>query len=490
MSILARSGQHKCWYQCITTGYSSTSSGRVLDGALRAWQIKQPYKPNDQPECHRVLFDRVRFMMPERDRLARNLFQVATLRDPLGLSVLRDMMALYRQSSEVEFRPGLERDKCCCSKKEEYDQYDSDESCGKYDWKHIYDCYKKDRSSIYVSADLCFLCNKWIFGKQEWSDHCREHVDDLSTFPIYFGPLLYGGVLASPGYCPFCLTNTALEPHDRVHQFLHRGKWLEHIQRHIEKLKESERQNGSIPVKCPQPEPRCPKNFDCVLELEFHLQDIHGVDMPKQSKACKRSREESEEAQPAPKKRQRRKYKQEVSEDRFFVNTTMEMMSIRSWKGSEASSGNSSPFYDSAASSWSDGRKSRSANTPLSSISGDTLIDPEILSQGEVAPCLAFNATDGAGCTGIGEMSPVSDSAATGGMYWSPDGDALSRLIMNTDYCTSVEHPNTRARGASVEHPQKKSSFTEVPIVDLTGVDDLPEPDCSTMDATRSGYRT
>jgi hypothetical protein len=67
-------------------------------------------------------------MMPKRDRLARHLFQVARLRDPLGLSILHNMMALYRQVSKVEFRTGLKRDKCFCLKKEENDQYDSDVS--------------------------------------------------------------------------------------------------------------------------------------------------------------------------------------------------------------------------------------------------------------------------------------------------------------------------------------------------------------------------
>lgn len=50
--------------------------------------------------------------MPKRDRLARDLFQVVKLRDSVGLSVLCDMMVLYRQTSEVEYRLGLEQDKC------------------------------------------------------------------------------------------------------------------------------------------------------------------------------------------------------------------------------------------------------------------------------------------------------------------------------------------------------------------------------------------
>jgi hypothetical protein len=55
-------------------------------------------------------------MMPQRDRLATDLFEPATLRSPLGISVLRGMMALLNQNLEVEFRLGLEREKCLCSK--------------------------------------------------------------------------------------------------------------------------------------------------------------------------------------------------------------------------------------------------------------------------------------------------------------------------------------------------------------------------------------
>jgi hypothetical protein len=256
-------------------------------------------------------------MMPERDRLARDLFQVAKLRDPEGFAVLRDMMALHRQTSEVECRPGLERDKCCCPKKEE-----NDKPCSKYYWKHIYDCYRKECSDIHDFADLCFLCNEWILGKEEWRAHCRNHIEDLSTFPTCFDPLPHGGILASPGYCPFCLENPRLEPEDRMHQFLHRAKWLEHIQRHIAALRKFERENGSALVVCPRRNPRCPSYFVCVLDLEFHLQDIHGIDKPKQSTTRKRCDEESEEVQQTMKKRQRCHYKQEASEDHFFVHTT------------------------------------------------------------------------------------------------------------------------------------------------------------------------
>ncbi|KAI9844186.1 MAG: hypothetical protein M1837_005786, partial [Sclerophora amabilis] len=60
----------------------------MLDHALTLWQTRQPYKSSDRSEYHRSSFARIRLMMPERDRLARDLFQVAKLRDPEGLCVL------------------------------------------------------------------------------------------------------------------------------------------------------------------------------------------------------------------------------------------------------------------------------------------------------------------------------------------------------------------------------------------------------------------
>ena len=51
-------------------------------------------------------------MMPEQDRLTSNLFKVAPLQSSVGLAVLRDIIALYRKGSEVDYRPDLEPNKC------------------------------------------------------------------------------------------------------------------------------------------------------------------------------------------------------------------------------------------------------------------------------------------------------------------------------------------------------------------------------------------
>ena len=53
--------------------------------------------------------------MPERDRLASNLFLVAPIRSQEGRSVLRDMIDLCQQDAEVPFRRGLEPERCSCS---------------------------------------------------------------------------------------------------------------------------------------------------------------------------------------------------------------------------------------------------------------------------------------------------------------------------------------------------------------------------------------
>lgn len=67
----------------------------MLAKELRDWQKRQPVKHDDMLGYHRVIFDRVRFMMLERDRLAQNLFEIDMLRSPISLSVLRDMLAIY-----------------------------------------------------------------------------------------------------------------------------------------------------------------------------------------------------------------------------------------------------------------------------------------------------------------------------------------------------------------------------------------------------------
>src|SRR3954470_4970081 len=117
--------------------------------------------------------------MPERNRLASSLFETDTLRSPTGLSALRDMVALCEKEVEVEFRPGLEPEKCGCSnlvrlRKLAKSTSSNTDTRSTYDWRHIYSCYKRTHDGF---AELCFLCSEWIFGEAQWRNHCQTHLD-------------------------------------------------------------------------------------------------------------------------------------------------------------------------------------------------------------------------------------------------------------------------------------------------------------------------
>lgn len=93
---------------------------KLVSNELRKCQEKQPGKLLTSPDdavligYHRTQFHRVRRLMPERDRLASNLFLVAPIRSDEGRSVLRNIIALCQQDAEVPFRLGLEPEKCTC----------------------------------------------------------------------------------------------------------------------------------------------------------------------------------------------------------------------------------------------------------------------------------------------------------------------------------------------------------------------------------------
>jgi hypothetical protein len=109
---------------------------RFMARSLRRWQKRQPYKPGDPAGYHREIFRRCSFMMPRRERLAQLMFEVADLRSPAGIQAIYDTMALCEQEREVEFRPGLEPDKCHCYFNDEDVKLGKDHHM--YDWKHIY----------------------------------------------------------------------------------------------------------------------------------------------------------------------------------------------------------------------------------------------------------------------------------------------------------------------------------------------------------------
>jgi len=60
-----------------------------------------------QSDWRRTHFDRVRHMMPERDRLARTLSFRVPLRSPEGISVMKDLIALRTGDRRVAYQDAL-----------------------------------------------------------------------------------------------------------------------------------------------------------------------------------------------------------------------------------------------------------------------------------------------------------------------------------------------------------------------------------------------
>jgi hypothetical protein len=94
---------------------------KLVSAELRRCQQLQPKKaPSKAPRTeqighHRAQFSRTKQLMPQRRRLAENIFAIASIRSAEGHAVLRDMVNLYQQDTEIAFRPGLEPEKCCCA---------------------------------------------------------------------------------------------------------------------------------------------------------------------------------------------------------------------------------------------------------------------------------------------------------------------------------------------------------------------------------------
>ncbi|KAI8714908.1 Chromo domain-containing protein [Fusarium sp. LHS14.1] len=342
---------------------------KLVAERLRKWQRNQPVKHDDQPGYHRAIFDRVRFLMPERDRLAHNLFLVDKLRSPAGLTVLHDMLGLYQKRRNVEYRPGLEPDKCHCGK-------DSDGYS--YDWRHIYDCHRTAAAEADGFAELCFLCNDWFCGIGAWETHCQHHLDHPDSLPTWCDPLAYGGVLARAGYCPFCLGDERMPASARMYQFKKRWTWLDHIQTHIREL-----ENGTRPLNCPRLHSHCPGNFESILDLRFHLQDAFGVERNDNAKKMKRPRRGDDGIPPSKRMRVQQFRNNSEETDRItalqtqytFHHTYPDGEKRQSSPESSGLCQESTPFCSSDTADYEDAAPS-GQSTPLSSAPFEEVIDP------------------------------------------------------------------------------------------------------------------
>ena len=245
-------------------------------------------------------------------------------------------------------------------------------------WRHIYGCHKKKLVASFGFAELCFECSEWIVGQDEWNDHCISHLERPEMLPVQCNPFVYGGTLACPGYCSFCLGNVALPALTRMQQFLDREKWKAHLDGHIALLDDCKATN------CAHLRQKCVDAFPSVLELKFHLQDVHCIEL---TKGIKRRRSNSEvDATPARRKRSRKSedHDSDVKLDSWpqstyeFVDETTNLCgrqgpgrSTPPSIGSERSSPSNSPAID---------ELTDATETPVTSVCTDIFdkLDPQL----------------------------------------------------------------------------------------------------------------
>ncbi|EEQ87177.1 uncharacterized protein BDCG_02297 [Blastomyces dermatitidis ER-3] len=143
----------------------------------------------------------------------------------------------------------------------------------KLKWRHIYQCLKKSLQKLHGFSSLCFICHQWFTDKTEFEQHCQDHLDCLETIPIQYNYLEVCGMLASPGYCPECLGDTAKSASDRLKPFLDPQSLKREMDRHYKLLIDDK------PAACGSP--HCDMLFDSILNLQHHYNDLHCIPIPK-----------------------------------------------------------------------------------------------------------------------------------------------------------------------------------------------------------------
>ncbi|RAK89253.1 hypothetical protein BO79DRAFT_264611 [Aspergillus costaricaensis CBS 115574] len=137
-------------------------------------------------------------------------------------------------------------------------------------WSHLYDCYEKYfcKQSPADFAQCCVACCCWFTKPEEWTSHYKHHLtkpDDLLRCDL----LVFRHALAKAAYCPFCLGDSSLKPHERMKQFLDCSKWDSHINSYLS----SEVLSNQYYCR----HPACSENLESLMELKWHLEDVHCI---------------------------------------------------------------------------------------------------------------------------------------------------------------------------------------------------------------------
>src|SRR6266702_207247 len=98
----------------LDTGVTTSTTSTTLRPTLA------PTAKTEDVGHYRTPFSRIHHLMPIRQRLAKSLFTVATIRSDAGREALEDLIKLYQSEFEVEHRPGLGPENCHCQDPKAY----------------------------------------------------------------------------------------------------------------------------------------------------------------------------------------------------------------------------------------------------------------------------------------------------------------------------------------------------------------------------------
>ncbi|KAK3935061.1 hypothetical protein QBC46DRAFT_424220 [Diplogelasinospora grovesii] len=230
-------------------------------------------------------FDRIRHMMPERNRLAHTLFLGVPLRSPEGTSAIRDLIALRTNDCRAAYQEVLRPINGCCPTA----------SCGQEmkripigtRWDHVFRCQERALKKQHGFAKFCYLpiCSKWITSETEWHAHCQSHIDKEET-PSRCNPVKFRHAVACAGYCPFDLGNKKAPAIERMQSFMDRSAWQRHI--FLCGARYMTREKNECPLSCPG-------RFESESDLWHHLEDVHSTPEPQVGTKRKSSPDENRE---------------------------------------------------------------------------------------------------------------------------------------------------------------------------------------------------
>ena len=110
-----------------------------------------------------------------------------------------------------------------------------------------------------------------------WEAHCQSHLTCLTTRRC--GTVNYCHTLVQPGYCPFCLGDTALSASQRLESWTRDFKLWGYVNEHLDQCR--------WPRSCPRP--LCDTWIEDAVTLQFHLVDEHDFSRTRPGTAAKLS---------------------------------------------------------------------------------------------------------------------------------------------------------------------------------------------------------